>query len=79
MANRGARYLVTETIEVRRIISPRRFNEGGAAMFAAAIKNHQRAMDGIINNSPFLKYSLRLLEVSYVILASANKALLDKP
>lgn len=68
-----------EIIEVSKIISPSRFNEGGAAIFAADIKNHQRAIDGVSNSKPFLRYNLRLLEVSYVILARANRALLDKP
>jgi hypothetical protein len=61
-----------DRILVRRIISPIKFIEGGAAMLAAENINHQKDIAGNNIIMPFVMNILRVCVVSYVILASAN-------
>lgn len=62
-----------------RRISARRLIEGGAAILAAHIRNHNIDMEGNRILIPLLRRRLRVFEVSYVILAAANKADLRSP
>lgn len=48
----------------RRIISLRRFNDGGAPMFAMDRKNHHTDWIGAIDNNPLVRKILRVLEDS---------------
>jgi len=60
-------------ILVRRRISLSKLRDGGAAMFAADSRNHQKVIEGNININPFDKNRLREFVASYVRLARANK------
>lgn len=46
------------------MISLRRLSDGGAAIFAAANKNHHRDIVGMIFINPFIRNMLRVCEFS---------------
>lgn len=52
---------------------------GGAAIFAADIKNHQKVIAGKKVIIPLVRNNLRVCVVSYVIFAKANRAEEHKP
>lgn len=52
--------LVLRTAVIRRI-SAKRFKDGGAAIFLADSRNHQKVIDGNITIRPFDRNSLREL------------------
>lgn len=62
-----------------RRISLKRLMVGGAAMLVMERRNHHRAMNGEIMASPLEMYRLRVLVVSYVMFAMANRAEEDRP
>lgn len=47
---------------------------GGAAMFAQQNMNHQNEIIGIIDRSPFVSVSLRVIVMLYVVFAMQNIA-----
>lgn len=51
-------------IDVINIISLSRFRDGGAAMLAAANRNHHIDMIGVIFINPFIRNMLRVWELS---------------
>ena len=55
------------------LISPSKFKVGGAAIFPALKRNHQRAILGIKLINPFLINKLRLPIRSYTMFARQNK------
>lgn len=57
-----------------RRISLSRLIDGGAAMFAPVNRNHQRVIEGATHSNPLVKKMLRVLVISYDILARENKA-----
>lgn len=61
-----------ERTEVSIRISPIRFTDGGALMFAAAARNHQNVRDGIRLIIPFVRKRLRVFVVWYERLARTN-------
>lgn len=72
-ARRAARGMNMARILVISMISLSRFREGGAAMLAAQITNHQKAMFGLSEIRPLVRKRLRVVVVSYVIFARANR------
>lgn len=70
---------VSDKIEVKRIISEVKFNEGGAAIFAALKRKKNKAKIGNKARIPLVKKSLRVDVVSYKELARANSAEEQKP
>lgn len=63
-----------EIIEEISMISLSKLIEGGAAIFAAANRNHHIVMIGLIIISPFVKNILRVCVISYDIFAIINSA-----
>lgn len=55
------------------LISPNKFNVGGAAIFPAQSKNIHKDMPGIKFNKPLLINNLRLPNRSYLIFDKQNK------
>jgi hypothetical protein len=66
-------------IDVINIISLNRLSDGGAAMLAAANKNHHMASVGSIFISPFIKNMFRVWELSYTRFAKENRADDERP
>lgn len=54
--------------------SPSKLMNGGAAIFAALKRNHQIAKAGNKFNRPFVRNSLRVEELSYIMFDMANIA-----
>lgn len=61
------------------IISPNKFNEGGAAILDLLSKNHHKLIEGIKLISPLFKNNLRLLIRSYEILAKQKSPEEQRP
>jgi hypothetical protein len=68
-----------DTTLIINLTSPSKFKVGGAAIFPALNKNHQRPILGIKLSKPFLISNLRLLIRSYTIFAKQNKPEEHKP
>jgi len=68
-----------ETTLKIKLISPRRFKVGGAAIFPALSKNHHNPILGIKLSKPLLINNLRLLIRSYIILAKQKRPEEHKP
>lgn len=56
--------MVDDIIDEINIISLSKLIEGGAAMLAAVNKNHHIVRVGTIVKIPFVKYSLRVWDIS---------------
>lgn len=72
-------YMEAVKVAVISIISDKRLIDGGAAIFAADIINHIIDIEGIIMFNPLFIIRFRDLDISYVMLAAANKADLRSP
>lgn len=68
-----------ERIEVKSRISDARLIVGGAAIFAAENKNQIAVINGKNASIPLVKNKLRVCVVSYIELASANRAEDERP
>lgn len=79
MASRGLNRFDEARIEVIKIISLRRFIDGGAPRLAADERNHHMAREGKSVSIPFVSNRLRVCVVSYDVLAKANRAELHNP
>lgn len=77
--SRRAIALVWERILGNRVISPNRLIDGGAAMLAADIINHQKEREGKSIIIPLDRYILRVFVASYLMLARANIAGEQRP
>lgn len=64
--------VLIDRTEVNIRISPMRFTDGGALMFAAAARNHQKVRDGISVIMPLVKNRFRVLVVWYERFAKVN-------
>lgn len=56
----AAKEVFVDRVAVSIKISLRRLVDGGALMFAAAVKNHQKVMAGKWVSSPFVRKRLRV-------------------
>lgn len=63
-ARRGAVIVDLDKIDEIRRSSPRRFIDGGAAIFTALKRNHHIVITGMITRKPLVKNRLRVEEAS---------------